>query len=385
MAEQKHTQNTDTPMRVLVSGGGTGGHIFPALAIAKALQKRCPDIQLHFVGAQGRMEMTRVPAAGYSIEGLPVAGIDRKNPLKNLIVIAKLLKSFWAARSIIRRWRPQVVVGVGGYASAPTLQMAAWMGIPTLIQEQNSYAGVTNRILGRSAKCICVAYEGMQRFFSKDKIVLTGNPVREELVHAKARLVRDEAVAAMGLDPTKPVILVLGGSLGARSINEGMMAGMHLIPQADVQVIWQTGKYYHGQIVQRLAENTPIPMLQVKDFIPDMGLAYAAADLVVSRAGAGSISELCLLEKPAILIPSPNVAEDHQTKNAQALTDRGAALFLADKEAAAGKLLPLAIETVKDHELLKKLSEQIRQMAKPEAAHEIAALVYSLAENEMKS
>ncbi|MBR4366235.1 MAG: undecaprenyldiphospho-muramoylpentapeptide beta-N-acetylglucosaminyltransferase [Bacteroidaceae bacterium] len=365
-------------IRVIVSGGGTGGHIFPAISIANALKAMVPDAEILFVGAEGRMEMQRVPAAGYKIIGLPVAGFDRKNLFKNIPVLIKLFKSQMMARKIIKDFKPMVVVGVGGYASGPTLKMAASMGIPTLIQEQNSYAGVTNKLLSKSARRICVAYEGMDRFFPKDKIVLTGNPVRQGLVDAQ--LSKKEAVEKMGLNPERRTVLIIGGSLGARTMNESVIGNLSIIREAKgVQFVWQTGKYYSDEIKSRLSREAIVPNLKVTDFVSDMASAYAAADLVVSRAGASSISELCVLHKPSILVPSPNVAEDHQTKNAKALSTRGAALFLADADAVS-QLVPLAIKTVADDNLLASLGENAGKMAFYDSANVIAKEVLKLAE-----
>ena len=341
-------------IRVIISGGGTGGHIFPALSIANAVKAKCPDAEILFVGADNRMEMQRVPAAGYRIVGLPVSGFDRKNLLKNVAVLWRLMKSQCKARRVIREFQPHVAVGVGGYASGPTLKMAGGMGIPTLIQEQNSYAGVTNKLLAKKAHRICVAYEGMERFFPKDKILLTGNPVRQNLL--TNTVAHDEAVRTFGLDPTKKTILVVGGSLGARTLNESMLQAWDTLKDSNVQVIWQTGKYYYEQITAQL-KGKELPNVHVCDFISSMDAAYAAADLVISRAGAGSISEFCLLGKAVILVPSPNVAEDHQTKNALALVKKDAALYVKDAEAAA-QLLPMALDTIGNEMLLDELRKK---------------------------
>ena len=288
-------------LRVIISGGGTGGHIFPAVSIANAVKALRPDAKILFVGALGRMEMQRVPAAGYEIKGLPICGFDRKNLLKNFKVLYKIWKSQRMAKQIIKDFKPQVAVGVGGYASGPTLNKAAAMGVPCLIQEQNSYAGVTNKLLAKKAAKICVAYEGMERFFPADKIILTGNPVRQALLDTT--ITREEAIKTFGLDPAKKTILLVGGSLGARTINESVLQHLDLVKGTDVQFIWQTGKYYSAEIAKRL-EGQNIPNLVVTDFITDMGAAYKAADLVISRAGASSISEFCLIGKPVILVPS---------------------------------------------------------------------------------
>ncbi len=373
-------------IRLIISGGGTGGHIFPAISIANAIKELHPSAEILFVGAEGRMEMQRVPDAGYKIIGLPVAGFDRKRLWKNFAVLVKLVRSQWKARCIIKEFHPQVVVGVGGYASGPTLKMAGMMGIPTLIQEQNSYAGVTNKLLAKKADKICVAYEGMEKFFPAEKIIMTGNPVRQSLLtHLTSH---EEAIGNFGLNPAKKTILILGGSLGARTINQALTAELESIrANFDIQFIWQTGKIYINQVREAITAATgepvrqphipAIPNLYVTDFIKDMAQAYAAADLVISRAGAGSISEFCLLHKPVILVPSPNVAEDHQTQNALALVNKGAAIFVKDAEANE-KLLPTALETVTNAEKLKSLSENIAALALPDSATIIAKEVLKL-------
>lgn len=368
-------------IRIIISGGGTGGHIFPAVSIANALKEQHPDIEILFVGAEGRMEMHRVPTAGYQIIGLPVAGFDRKHLWKNIGVLIKLIRSQLKARQIIKNFKPHAAVGVGGYASGPTLKVAGMMGIPTLIQEQNSYAGVTNKLLAKKACKICVAYEGMERFFEKDKIILTGNPVRQGLLNHT--LNRETAVQSFGLDPQKKTILIVGGSLGARTINNCVMHGLDKIKSSGVQFIWQTGKFYIDEAKATVAKAGELPMLHTTDFISDMAAAYSAADLVISRAGAGSISEFCLLQKPVILVPSPNVAEDHQTKNALALVNKEAALYVKDMEAEE-KLLDLAIRTVQQPETLTKLSTNIAKLAFKDSANVIAKEVYKLAVNYQK-
>lgn len=362
-------------IRLIVSGGGTGGHIFPALSIANAVKAKCPEAEILFVGAENRMEMQRVPAAGYRIIGLPVSGFDRKNLLKNIAVLWRLMKSRRKARRVIREFAPHVAVGVGGYASGPTLKEAGAMGIPTLLQEQNSYAGVTNKLLAKQADCICVAYEGMERFFPKEKIKLTGNPVRQNLLDAK--ITHDEAVVSFGLDPKKKTVLIVGGSLGARTLNESMLGAWESLKESDVQFIWQTGKYYYEDIMKQL-DGRELPNVHVCDFISSMDAAYAAADLVISRAGAGSISEFCLLGKAVVLVPSPNVSEDHQTKNALALVNKGAALYVKDVD-APNQLIPLALDVVKDEEKLGQLCENIRMMAFHHSAEVIADEVIALA------
>lgn len=365
-------------LRVIISGGGTGGHIFPAVSIANAIKEKRPDARILFVGAEGRMEMQRVPAAGYEIKGLPIAGFNRKNLLKNVSVLFKIMKSRRMARKILRDFKPQVAVGVGGYASGPTLNVAESMGIPTLLQEQNSYAGVTNKLLAKKAKRICVAYDGMERFFPKDSILFTGNPVRQNLLEQNVS--KDEAVRSFGLVPGKATILIVGGSLGARTLNESVIGNLPLVKQQNkVQFIWQTGKYYSEEIQAELKRRGCPQNLVVMDFISDMRQAFAAADLIISRAGAGSISEFCLLGKPAILVPSPNVAEDHQTKNALSLVQKDAALYVTDADARRS-LLPLAINTVSDHSRLEVLSFNIKKLARPNAASDIADEVIKLAE-----
>ena len=362
-------------LRVIISGGGTGGHIFPAVSIANAVKAMRPDAKILFVGALGRMEMQRVPAAGYEIKGLPICGFDRKNLLKNVKVLYKIWKSQRMAKKIIKDFRPQVAVGVGGYASGPTLNQAAAMGIPCLIQEQNSYAGVTNKLLAKKAEKICVAYEGMERFFPAEKIILTGNPVRQALLDTT--ISREDAIRSFGLDAEKKTILLVGGSLGARTINESMLRQLDLIKESGLQFIWQTGKYYSAEIADRM-KGQDLPNLKVTDFITDMGAAYRAADLVISRAGASSISEFCLIGKPVILVPSPNVAEDHQTKNALALSTRDAAIYIKDAD-APDSLIQTAIETVNDDAKLKSLSENVLKLALPDSANIIANEVINLA------
>lgn len=368
-------------LRIIISGGGTGGHIFPAVSIANAIKEMLPETEILFVGAEGRMEMQRVPAAGYPIKGLPVAGFDRKNLFKNIPVLIKLFKSQRMARKIIKSFRPHAAVGVGGYASGPTLKVAGSMGIPTLLQEQNSYAGVTNKLLAKQAEKICVAYEGMERFFDKEKIILTGNPVRQGLRNPS--IDHQEAVRSFGLDPEKKTVLILGGSLGARTINQCLMQNLDKVKNSGIQFIWQTGKIYIEEARSVVAQAGELPMLHVTDFISDMATAYSAADLIISRAGAGSISEFCLLGKPVILVPSPNVAEDHQTKNALALVNKNAALYVKDAE-AKDLLIDKAIETVNHPELLKNLSRNISKLAFTDSANVIAKEVIKLAEQYKK-
>ena len=368
----------DENLRVIISGGGTGGHIFPAVSIANAIKAKRPDAEILFVGALGRMEMQRVPAAGYDIKGLPICGFDRKHLLKNISVLFKIWKSQRMAKRIIKDFRPMVAVGVGGYASGPTLNQAAAMGIPCLIQEQNSYAGVTNKLLAKKAAKICVAYEGMERFFPADKIIMTGNPVRQNVL--QCTMTKEEARKALGMAPDKKTILLVGGSLGARTINESVLQHLDMIADSDVQFLWQTGKYYYEAITEQLKKHKPLPMLKATDFISDMGTAYKAADLVISRAGASSISEFCLIGKPVVLVPSPNVAEDHQTKNAMALVNKDAALYVKDSEAPA-TLLKTALAAVHDEERLATLSTNILKLGLKGSADIIANEVIKLSQH----
>lgn len=363
-------------LRIIISGGGTGGHIFPAVSIANAIRAKYPEAKILFVGALGRMEMQRVPAAGYEIVGLPISGFNRKNILKNVVVLYRIWKSQQMAKKIIRKFNPMAAVGVGGYASGPMLNQCTKMGVPCLIQEQNSYAGVTNKILSKKVDRICVAYDGMERFFPADKIVKTGNPVRQVLLDTK--LTKAEALKSFGLSEDKKTILIVGGSLGARTVNESVLQNLDMIKESGVQFIWQTGKYYNASIMAELKQRGTVPSLHVTDFISDMGAAYKAADLVISRAGASSISEFCLIGKPVILVPSPNVAEDHQTKNAMALVNKNAALYVKDADAPA-EVVKLALQTVKDDVRLKELSENILKLALPDSADIIANEVVKLA------
>lgn len=365
------------PLKVIISGGGTGGHIFPAVSIANAIKKQHPETEILFVGAEGRMEMQRVPAAGYEIKGLPVRGLVR--PLwspRNIGVMMDFFKSKKMVKDVIRLFNPDVAVGVGGYASAPTLNAAYSMGIPCLIQEQNSYAGVTNKSLAKKAQKVCVAYEGMERFFPADKIIMTGNPVRQNLL--ATTVTKEDARKSFGLDPNKKTVLVIGGSLGARTVNESILSHLDDIRKSNVQFIWQTGKYYSTSIREVLATSNPVANIKVMDFISNMDNAYAAADLVVSRAGASSISELCILGKPCVLVPSPNVAEDHQKKNALALSTKGAAILILDNEAKE-TLVKVALETVADDKKLVSLSENAKKLALHGSADVIAEEVYKLA------
>ena len=363
--------------KFIVSGGGTGGHIFPAISIANALKHKFPDADILFVGAEGRMEMERVPSAGYPIEGLPVSGFDRKNMLRNVKVLFNLMKSIMKARSIIKKFRPEVVIGVGGYASAPTLRAASAYNIPTLIQEQNSYAGVTNKLLSKKASKICVAYDNMEKFFPASKIIKTGNPVRQDLLKIQNKA--KEAYQFFGFDPTKKTLLIVGGSLGARTINQSVTAQLKQLTEANIQVIWQTGKYYFESAL-RSTDSFKSPSLLVTDFVSRMDYAYSIADLVISRAGASSISELCLLSKPTILVPSPNVAEDHQTQNALALVRKEAALMIKDSE-AINLLIPEAIRLINNDVELLKLTENIFKLAEKDSAERIADEVVKLIKN----
>jgi UDP-N-acetylglucosamine--N-acetylmuramyl-(pentapeptide) pyrophosphoryl-undecaprenol N-acetylglucosamine transferase len=361
-------------LRVIISGGGTGGHIFPAIAIANALKALDPSTEILFVGANGRMEMEKVPAAGYKIIGLDIQGIQRKSIWKNVMFPIKLIRSVQKALRIIREFKPDVAVGVGGYASGPLLYAASVKRIPYLIQEQNSYAGITNKWLGKKAQKICVAFDGMEKFFPFDKIIKTGNPIRRDSVNIAGKQM--QALELFKLSAFKKTILVTGGSLGARTLNNSIMAGLDKLIAADVQVIWQTGKVYYKGIIEKLGEDFH-PNIQVKEFLNRMDLAYAAADIIISRAGAGTIAELCVIKKPVILVPSPNVAEDHQTKNALALVHEQAAVFVADRDAEAN-LVDKALELLGDKDLQKKLSTNISKMALPDADETIAKEVFEI-------
>jgi UDP-N-acetylglucosamine--N-acetylmuramyl-(pentapeptide) pyrophosphoryl-undecaprenol N-acetylglucosamine transferase len=359
-------------MKVIISGGGSGGHIFPALAIANAVKQRHPGAEILFVGAEGRMEMEKVPAAGYEIKGLPIAGLQRQltveNIFKNLQLPYKVIRSRCKVRGIIRDFNPDIVVGVGGFASEPTLKMASRMGYITLLQEQNSYAGLTNKTLAKTAAAICVAYDGMQRFFPADKIVYTGNPVRADIENLSAS--HSEGCAHFGVDDAKPVMLSVGGSLGARSINRMILDNLAFFKDNDIQLIWQTGRWMYNEAVQAVSAAGVGQWVKVNQFIARMDLAYAAADMVISRAGAIAISELCFVGKPVILIPSPNVAEDHQTKNAMALASKGAAVVVADSDCGT-KGLSLALELLRDGERCQRMGQAIKALAVPHAADRI--------------
>ncbi len=360
----------NTMKRIILSGGGTGGHIYPAVAVAEALRRRFgEEVELLFVGAEGKMEMEKVPALGYRIVGLPIAGLQRRLEWRNLLVPFKVLRSIRQARNVIRSFGADVVVGFGGYASAPVLWAAQRMGVPTVIQEQNSYAGVTNKILARGACRICTAYEGMERFFPKEKIVLTGNPLRGRF--SKSGTPRAEALDYFGFTPGRKVVLVVGGSLGTRSLNEMMKTWLLSLGggEAPVQVIWQTGKYYEREMQAFLAAH-PVRGIWQGAFIERMDYAYAAADLVISRSGACTVSELCLVAKPVLFVPSPNVAEDHQTKNARALADKGAALLVPDAVCRT-EAMPRALELLADEEALRRMSRNIEALARPDAAERI--------------
>ena len=360
----------NTMKRIILSGGGTGGHIYPAVAVAEALRRRFgEEVELLFVGAEGKMEMEKVPALGYRIVGLPIAGLQRRLEWRNLLVPFKVLRSIRQARNVIRSFGADVLVGFGGYASAPVLWAAQRMGVPTVIQEQNSYAGVTNKILARGACRICTAYEGMERFFPKEKIVLTGNPLRGRF--SKSGTPRAEALDYFGFTPGRKVVLVVGGSLGTRSLNEMMKTWLLSLGggEAPVQVIWQTGKYYEREMQAFLAAH-PVRGIWQGAFIERMDYAYAAADLVISRSGACTVSELCLVAKPVLFVPSPNVAEDHQTKNARALADKGAALLVPDAVCRT-EAMPRALELLADEEALQRMSRNIEALARPDAAERI--------------
>jgi len=368
IAHQKLPIQVVVGLRIIISGGGTGGHIFPAIAIANALIRLDPNTEILFVGANGRMEMEKVPAAGYKIIGLDIQGIQRDSIWKNLMFPFKLIGSVRKSLQIIKEFKPDAAVGVGGYASGPLLYAAGLKGIPYLIQEQNSYAGVTNKWLAKKAAKICVAFDGMERFFPAGKIIKTGNPIRVESVDIANK--RMSATELLKLSPDKKTILVTGGSLGARTLNNSVVEGLDKIIAADVQVIWQTGKFYYKGIIEKLGENYH-PNIRIMEFLNRMDLAYAAADVIISRAGAGTIAELCMVKKPVILVPSPNVAEDHQTKNALALVHENACVFVADRDAEA-KLIDTAIELLKDRDKQKTISTNIGKLAMPNADDVIA-------------
>ena len=366
--------NLQRHKRVIITGGGTGGHVFPAISIANALRKIDKDIEILFVGAEGKMEMEKVPEAGYKIVGLPVAGISRKNILKNFMVLIKLLKSLSLAKKTIREFNPDVAVGVGGYASGPVLNQAGKMGIPILIQEQNGYAGVTNKLLAKKASAICVAYDGMDKYFPADKIIKTGNPVRQNFDDLDS--LKEEAFRFFGLNKAIPVILILGGSLGAGTINKCLSDNLEALRNSDCQWLWQTGKYYYDDVIKLVPGKTSAN-ISVHSFIDRMDLAFAAAGIIISRAGAGTISELCLVGKPVILVPSPNVAENHQTRNAMALAEKDAAIVISDGTAET-TLVKEAIKLVSDIQKKKTLSDNIAKMAERDADIRIAREVLKL-------
>ncbi len=367
MNPQKHR-------RIIISGGGTGGHIFPAISIANALKKTDPSVEILFVGAEGRMEMDKIPAAGYNIVGLPVSGFNRKNIFKNIPVLIRLLRSLILARKILRDYKPDVVVGVGGYASGPVLRMAGRSGIPFLIQEQNSYAGVTNKLLAKKAAAICVAYEGMDKYFPADKIIMTGNPVRQSFDNLGQ--IREEALSFFNIDKNSPVILILGGSLGAGTINRSLSENLEKVIDSGCQWIWQTGRSYFED-VNALVSVSSAENVKVLEFINRMDLAYSAADIIISRAGAGTISELCLVGKPVILVPSPNVAEDHQTRNALALSDKYAAVMVKDNTAVE-TLIGEALRLLEDEKKRRSLSVNILKLAERDTDMRIAREVMKL-------
>ena len=364
-------------LKVIISGGGTGGHIFPALSIANMLKEVNPQTEILFVGAEGRMEMDKVPAAGYQIKGLPVAGLQRKLTLSNLALPFKVIKSISMAKKILREFQPDIAIGVGGYASAPLLWAAGRLGIPTLIQEQNGFAGLTNKIVGKNARKICVAYENMERFFPADRIVLTGNPIRKEIVPATEQM-KAEAMEFYGLDPEKKHIFIVGGSLGSGTLNNAMKKWISedCPDGSDVEVIWQCGKYYKESIDEFMKDKSA-PGVQYSDFIQRMDLAYAAADVVISRSGASSVSELCAAHKASIFVPSPNVAEDHQTHNAMALVNKYAAMMVKDSE-AADKLMKTACDLLNEPGRIALLERNIATLAKTEAALDIVKEVYNI-------
>lgn len=362
-------------LKIIISGGGTGGHIFPALSIANEIKEKLPDTEFLFVGAEGRMEMERVPAAGYDIVGLPIMGFPRKPGIKTLKFFINLARSMRSARRVVKQFKPDVVVGVGGYASGPVLRVAAKLKFPSLIQEQNSYAGITNRLLAKRVHKICVAYDKMEKYFPAEKIVYTGNPVRKNLLEGKTKV--EEARKFYQLSDQKKVLLITGGSLGARTLNESILAELDRLKNANIEVIWQTGKFYYKSVVEK-TRDMELPSVHVHEFLSRMDLAYAAADLVISRAGAGTISELCLMGKATVLVPSPNVAEDHQTKNAMALVDQKAARIIPDNESVK-RLVPEAIELMQNDTARKELEKNILKLAKPNAATDIADMVIELA------
>ncbi len=363
--------------RVIISGGGTGGHIFPAIAIADEIKKRNPNVEIVFVGAIGKMEMEKVPAAGYKIEGLNIVGFQRKFTFSNFLLPFKIIQSLWKARSILKNFKPQVVIGVGGYASGPTLKAATMLGIPTLIQEQNSFPGKTNKLLAKKVNAICTAYDGLERFFPANKITMTGNPVRFEMVHIDGK--RQEAFDYYKLDSNKKTLLIIGGSLGARTLNESIVNHYSLTSEKDVQVLWQCGKYYFASLNEEFKQMDH-PNIKLVQFIDRMDLAYALSDVIISRAGAISVSELCLIKKPTILVPSPNVAEDHQTKNAMALVSKKAALLVKDS-VAVESLIPTAIDLLSNEDEKAKLISEITKLGRPNATEHIVDEIEKIAKH----
>ena len=353
--------------RVVISGGGTGGHIFPAVAIADEIKRRNPNAEILFVGALGKMEMEKVPAAGYKIVGLPIAGFQRKLTFSNFLLPFKIIGSLLKARKLLKDFNPEVVIGVGGYASGPTLKAATYLKIPTLIQEQNGFPGKTNKLLAKSVHSICTAYDGLDRFFPKEKILLTGNPVRKEMVDIANK--REEACAFYHMDASKPIVLIIGGSLGARTLNRSVVNAYESLKNSDVQVLWQSGKLYFADLKAELADQQA-ENIHLVEFIERMDFAYAMADIIVSRAGAISVSELCIIGKPVILVPSPNVAEDHQTKNAMALVDKNAAILIKDVDAPS-QLINDTLQLLKDKEQCESLSKSIQSLGKPNATSAI--------------
>jgi UDP-N-acetylglucosamine--N-acetylmuramyl-(pentapeptide) pyrophosphoryl-undecaprenol N-acetylglucosamine transferase len=355
------------PYRLIISGGGTGGHIFPAIAIANAFRERHPDAQILFVGARGRMEMTRVPEAGYKIIGLWISGIQRKFTVSNLLFPVKLIVSYLRAAVIVRRYKPHVVIGTGGFASGPIMIAATRFRVPAIIQEQNSFAGLANKQVADKVSKVCVAYEGMEKYFPASKIVITGNPVRKDILTVSEK--SDRAKIHFGFEDGRRTLLIIGGSLGARTVNESIVSGIEKLIDAEIQVIWQTGKTYYDVVLAQVSKYDK-RRIRVLDFLKEMDLAYAAADVVISRSGALAVSELCIAHKPCILVPSPNVAEDHQTKNAMALVERDAAVMVADRD-ARGKLVDEALKLLFDEQRANKLSENISRLAKPAATEDI--------------
>ena len=363
------------PYRLIISGGGTGGHVYPAIAIANSFTERFKDAEVLFVGAQGKMEMQKVPEAGYKIEGLWISGLQRRLTLDNLSFPFKVISSLRKSRQIVKQFKPDAVVGVGGYASGPLLKSATRKSVPAVLQEQNSYAGLTNKILAKKAAKICVAYPNMDQFFPADKVVMTGNPVRKDIVDLKGK--KDIGVKHFKLDSTKSTLLVIGGSLGARTLNDSLIAGMEQLVEANIQVIWQCGRFYHEEMKAKLSDKSKTEGIHLMEFVREMDLAYAAADVVISRAGALSVSELSIAQKPTIFVPSPNVAEDHQTKNAKALVDNNAAELVKDVDARE-ILIQRAIDLINNQDQKQVLSENIKALAKPNAAEEIVEEIVKL-------